>query len=169
MSRQPNQRWGPMSLSNGQKRALHAAAREAGVDEPERRLIQQSIGGFFSAADKTASRVGFIRCMAVYEWRCGGKLRRSTPGYWHDEAENADPLDGLRWRIARVAEALGFTPADVDAFLASKKMSSGRYGTVRDAPRYWLSRLLDALHAIHQRTEVRHGPDYRIPLPGGRS
>jgi len=125
------------------------------VSEADRRLIQQNIGGFYSAADRTASRVGFLRCMATFEWRCGGALPWGTHHYWRQAADEADPLDGLRWRIDRMAESLGWSAGDVDAFLASDHMTSGRYGSVREAPRYWLSRLLDALKAIHARATAQ--------------
>jgi len=140
-----------MSLTNGQKKALHSAARQAGLDEQERRLIQQNIGGFFSAADRSASREGFIAVMAFCEKRCGGCLAGCTVGYWSAQDAQANPLDGLRHRLNHQAAAMGWSPGDVDRFLASEHMSSGLYGSVEDAPAYWLGRLLEALKAIASR------------------
>jgi len=143
-----------MSLTNGQKRALHAAARMAGVSEADRRLIQRNIGGFHSAADLTATRYGFICVMAHYEEMCAGRLGHNTLGYWAGEARRAEPEDALRYAIRREAERLGWRDEQVDRFLASEHMSSGQYRRVRDAPSYWLHRLLSALKAMLAREEA---------------
>ena len=90
-------------LTNGQKKALHLAARAAGVDEPARRLIQRNVGGFHSAADRTATRQGYIAVMAFYERACGGQLEGFTKGYWTAEDERANPADALVFRIRREA------------------------------------------------------------------
>lgn len=138
-------------LTNGQKKALHSAAREAGVGEEDRRLIQRNLGGFYSAADKTASREGFIAVMAFLEARAGGRLSGCTLGYWRAETVKANPTDRLLYRINREAAAMGWTPQHVDAFLHSDRMSSGLFGTVADAPAYWLRKLLEAMLAIQRR------------------
>lgn len=141
-------------LTNGQKRALHVAAREAGLTEEERRIVQRTVGGFHSAADRTATRVGFIRVMAHYEELCGGRLSGKTRGYWASQSDRADPLDAMRYAIREQANLLGWRPEQVDRFLASDHMSSGRYRRVRDAPAYWLHRLLSALKVLVAREEV---------------
>jgi hypothetical protein len=144
-----------MILSNKQKMLLHTAAAQAGYGgaehEDERRMVQRNIGGFFSAADKTATREGFIAVMAFYEKHCGGQIGDFTRGYWAAEDAKANPLDSLRFRVNKLAAEMGWTPADVDAFLHSKHMSSGIYGSVEEASAYWLTRLLEGLKAIRQR------------------
>jgi len=138
-------------LSNGQKRALHAAARQAGLTEAERRLVQRNVGGFHSAADRTATREGFIAVMAFLEARCGGRLNGCGEGYWRGQDAAANPLDRLRWRIRREAEARGWTEADAEAFLASRHMSGGACRLLAEAPAYWLTRLLQALIEMNRR------------------
>ncbi len=98
-----------MSLTNGQKRALHVAARQAGIDEQQRRIIQRNIGGFHSAADKTASRQGFIACMGFYERRCGGALEGNTAGYWQGEDDRANPTDSLVFACRKLAGRMGLS------------------------------------------------------------
>lgn len=140
-----------MSLTNGQKQALHSAARNAGVGEEDRRLIQRNLGGFYSAADRTASREGFIAVMAFLEHKAGGCLRGGTAGYWTAQTETANPTDRLLYRVNREAANMGWTPEHVDNFLHSPKMSNGLFATVADAPAYWLRKLLEALLAIQRR------------------
>ena len=109
-------------LTNGQKRALHAAARRLGLPEDVRRMVQWNAGGFYSAADRTASREGFIAVMAVYEQRAGGRMPGCTPGYWQDEDRKANPSDGLRHLVRQAAAELGVDP---DRFIAGERMSRG--------------------------------------------
>jgi hypothetical protein len=89
--------------------------------------------------------------MAFLEARAGGQLRGCTAGYWAAENVKANPTDRLRWRVNREAAAMGWTPEHVDNFLHSDRMSNGLFGTVADAPAYWLRRLLDAMLAIQKR------------------
>jgi len=147
-----------MALTNGQKKAIHAAARQAGIPEDMRRTVQQRIGGFWSAADATASRQGFIAVMAFHESRCGGRLARCTPGYWSAEDARANPTDSLVYRIRAEASALGMTEAGLDAFLAGEHMSRGACESVATAPAYWLRKLLQGLIEIRKR---RHRPQDR--------
>ena len=140
-----------MGLTNGQKKALHIAAHNLGLTEEERRLIQRNIGGFFSAADETASREGFIAVMAFYEARNGGLLAGNTKGYWKAEQDKACPADRLRYRVEREAATMGWTPAHLDAFLHSPKMTNGLFKTVAEAPGYWLHKTLQALLSIKRR------------------
>ena len=140
-----------MALTNGQKRALHAAARQAGVDEDQRRIIQRNVGGFYSAADKTASRQGFIAVMAFYERRCGGALEGNTAGYWQAENDKANPTDGLVFACRKIAGRLGLSNGQLDAFLAGRHMSCGACQSLEGAPAYWLRKLLEGLKAIEGR------------------
>lgn len=144
-----------MSLTNGQKRALHAAARQAGVDDEQRRLIQRNIGGFHSAADKTATRQGFIAVMAFYERRCGGCLAGSTRGYWAFEDDKANPTDGLVFACRKTASRLGLSNGQLDAFLAGRHMSCGACESIEQAPAYWLRKLLEGLKVIAKRNRGR--------------
>lgn len=145
-------------LTNGQKRALHAAAREAGLGDEQRRMIQGNVGGFRSAADLAATRYGYIQVMGVLEDLAGGTLRGNTAGYWLAEARKAQPDDALRFAIRRQGRLLGWSDVQLDAFAASAHMSSGACESVDAAGRYWLHRLLDALKAIRSRQET---PDRR--------
>ena len=141
-----------MALTNGQKKALHSAARQAGLNDDQRRMIQTGIGGFDSAAAAGWSRDGFIRVMAHYEQEyCGGCLRGCTPHYWRDQARGAGPNDRLRFAIRREAAALPepMTPEQLDAFLS--RMSGGKETDVVAAGFYWLSRLFDGLKALGAR------------------
>lgn len=147
-----------MALTNGQKRAVHAAARQAGVNDDQRRVIQRNVGGFHSAADLTATRYGYVQVMAVLEEFAGGTLRGNTPGYWLAEARAAQPDDALRFAIRRQQRLLGWSDEQLDAFVASDHMSSGACASVGAAGRYWLHRLLDALKAMRSRQEM---PDRR--------
>ena len=78
-------------LTNGQKRALHRAARLAGIAEAQRRVIQVNIGGFYSAADRTVTRHGFIVVMAHLERLAAdrGEMVARTWGYWQAAPEAA--------------------------------------------------------------------------------
>ena len=138
-------------LTNGQKRALHSAAREIDLSDEDRRLVQFNIGGFVSAADQRASRYGFICVMAWYENRAGGKLRGSDPGYWQLEERRADPGDAVRYAIEREATALGWTRDRLEQWIGGVHMTSGAFRTLRDLPPYWLKRVLDGLLAIRKR------------------
>jgi hypothetical protein len=141
-----------MSLTNGQKKALHSAARQAGLNDDQRRMIQKGIGGFDSAAAAGWGRDGFLRVMAHYEQQyCDGCLRGCTPHYWRDQARGARPADRLLFAIRREAAGLPepMTDSQVDAFLA--RMSGGKESDARASGVYWLSRLLDALKALGER------------------
>lgn len=138
-------------LTNGQKKALHCAAREAGLDREAYRLVIRNVGGFESAADKTAGRAGFIAVMAFFEARCGGRLRGRTQDYWAAENAKANPRDPLVYKIRQVAAALGMDAAALDDFLASPHCSSGLYATLDEAPARWLAKLLEGLKAIYRK------------------
>lgn len=138
-------------LTNGQKKALHSAARQAGVREDERRLIQRNVGGFHSAADRTATREGFIAVMAFLEKLAGGTLRGCTAGYWREQNAESRPGDSLRFRVRQVAGEMGWTVEQTDRFLASKHCSNGFCASVEEASEYWLGRLLDGLKAMGRR------------------
>jgi hypothetical protein len=141
-----------MSLSNRQKMLLHVASKAAGViEESDRRLVQRNLGGFYSAADSTATRQGFIACMAHYERLAGGALDGFTAGYWVGEDAKATPVDGLLWNITQQAGRMGWDPDEIDRFLAGKHMSSGTFSTVHEANAYWLTRLLEAMKAMARR------------------
>ena len=138
-------------LTNGQKKALHAAAREARVPEEFRRTIQRRIGGFHSAADRTATRQGFIAVMAFYERIDGGKLTGFTPDYWRAEDAKAAPEDTLLFAVRRQARLMGWTEAELNRFLASAHVTGGELTEIATAPVYWLTRVLEALKAIARR------------------
>ena len=144
-------------LTRKQKMLLHTAAKSLGIDEAQRRVIQTNAGGFYSAADKTASREGFAAVMAFYEDRSGGRLDGFTAGYWRDAVaknQRGDDTDRLVWRIRREADALGWSAADTDAFLAGRHMSAGKVASVADASAYWLGKLLEALKQMNRRRRV---------------
>ena len=138
-------------LTNGQKKALHCAARQAGLDRDAYKLVIRNVGGFASAADKTANRYGFLAAMAFFEARCGGCLRGNTPGYWAAENGKANPRDPLVYRIREVAGELGMNAAALDDFLAGPHCSSGLYASLDEAPTRWLAKLLEGLKAIHKK------------------
>jgi len=138
-------------LTNGQKKALHVAARRLGLPEDLRRAVQWNAGGFYSAADATASREGFIAVMAVYEAKAGGRLGGCTEGYWQAEDRKANPSDGLRFLVRKAASELGMAPAAADRFIAGERMSRGGCDGVDDAPPYWLRRCLEAFKAMRRR------------------
>ena len=144
-----------MNLSNRQKMLLHVAASAAGADEAERRLVQQNVGGFYSAADKAVTREGFIAVMAFWEQRAGGTLDRFTEGYWQGQDAKANPTDAVIHRIRTEAAALGLTPEQLDAFAAGKHMSNGRYQRLDQMPAYWLRKCLQALVEIRRRRGKR--------------
>ncbi len=141
-------------LTRKQKMMLHVVPARLGVDDVDRMVIQRNIGGFLSAADKTASHEGFAAVMAFYEGKAGGRLQGHTRGYWkaqHDRNETRGPNDRLLWRIRREAGPLGLGDGEINAFLASEHMSSGRHSDVNTASAYWLRRLLQALIEIRKR------------------
>jgi hypothetical protein len=140
-------------LTDGQKRALHSAARELGLADPDRHNIQRNIGGFFSAADRTATRQGFIAVMAFYESLAGGRLSGSQPGYWQGQDAQANPTDSLVYRIRREAAALGWTDEGTNTFLASTHMSSGACTDLASASAYWLRRTLQAMIQMRERLQ----------------
>jgi len=143
-----------MRLSIGQKTGLHAAARQAGLNEDQYRLVLRRLAGVDSAADPKWRRRDFIACMAFFEAKAGGRLRGNTAGYWRDELRAARPGDALRHRVRREARRLGWTDADLNRFLASRRCSSGRFACIEDAPPEWLVRLLEALKAMAERREI---------------
>jgi len=144
-----------VALTNGQKKGLHAAARQAGLTDDQRRIIQRGVGGHVSAADRGWTRADFIRVMAHYEREyCGGEIRGTAPRYWQDELKRLGPDDSLLWAIRREAKNLPdpMTDAQVDAFLSH--MTGGAVAKVSQANSYWLSRLLDGLKALRKRREA---------------
>lgn len=144
-----------MRLSNKQKMLLHIVPEALGVTEAERRVIQRNVGGFFSAADATCTREGFIAVMAFYESKSpSGFLPGFDAGYWASAAETAGPNDPLIRRVRQEAFKLRWGDRELNLFLAGKHMSSGRYRAVDDAPPYWLSRLLEALKAMNKRQAI---------------
>ena len=143
-----------MNLSNRQKMLLHVAASAAGADEAERRLVQQNVGGFYSAAEPV-TRQGFIAVMAFWEHKAGGTLASFTESYWQAEDAKANPTDAVIHRIRTEAAALGLGRQQLDAFAAGKHMSNGRYATVDQMPAYWLRRCLEGLKAIRRRRDSR--------------
>ena len=108
-----------MSLTNGQKQAIHCAARQAGVDPRENedtyRLILWNCGGFRSAADKQAKRTGYIAVMAFFEEKAGGQLEGASPGYWTGQYDIANPRDAIIHKIEEEGAALGLTREQLDA------------------------------------------------------
>jgi len=143
-----------MRLTAGQKKGIHAAARQAGFDEAAYRLVLRNLAGVSSSLDARFTRISFITCMAFFEETAGGTLRGNTPRYWQREMEAARPADGLLWRIRSDAKALGWDEADLDRFLASAKMSSGRHASLADAPAVWLVKVLEALKAMRGRRKA---------------
>jgi hypothetical protein len=143
-------------LSRKQKMLLHTMAAAAGVtEEADRRLIQRNIGGFYSAADSTAGREGFIAVMAHYEQLAGGTLPGFSPTYWTREDEQSSPTATLIWKIRKQAQYMGWTDTDVEKLLASKHMSGGAHAVLDMTPGYWLSRLYEALKNIAARRMSR--------------
>lgn len=142
-------------LTNGQKKALHVAARNAGLTDDQRRLVQRQIGGFHSAADRRAGREGFIAVMRFYEDRAGGRLPGCTAGYWAQQDDQANPTDALVHLCRKHAAALGMTVEQLDAFVAGEHMSRGACVDVETATAYWLRRLLEGLKAMARRKNIR--------------
>jgi hypothetical protein len=138
-------------LTNGQKKALHCAARQAGIAEPMRRSIQRRLGGFYSAADRTATRHGFLAVMAFLEDRAGGRLRGNTAGYWQAAYEKEDPESALRYKARLLGADLGMDGGDLDRFVASTRVSGGRARDLATAPRWALRKLVEALKAMRER------------------
>jgi len=143
-----------MKLSRRQLAAIHRAAQAAGYDDARYRLVLQNLAGVRSAKDPRLSRAGFIRVMAFFEGESKGVLPGFTAGYWRDQDRGVDPAASLRVACRRAALALGWTDADLDAFLASARCSNGRFRALADAPAYWLSRALDALKAMAKRRDA---------------
>jgi len=141
-------------LTNGQKKALHSAARQAGVAESLRRSIQRRIGGFWSAADRGATRHGFLAVMAFLEGRCDGRLRGNTAGYWQAAYEREDPGSALRYKARALAEDLEMDSGDLDRFVASDCVSGGRARDLVTAPRWALRKLVEALKAMGARSRL---------------
>ncbi len=132
---------------------LHTVPAGLGITEAERRIIQRNVGGFFSAADKTCTREGFVAVMAFYESRAPGNcLPGGTPGWWAAQVEkNSEPNDSLIRRIRQEAFKMGWSEQQIVLFLSGKHMSNTSYPSINDAPRYWLIRLLEAIKAIRKR------------------
>jgi len=144
-----------MKLSRRQKQALHVAAREAGLNDDQRRMVQRAVGGFESAADDVP-RHAFIAVMAHLEGLAGGALRGFTPGYWAGEAARATPEDALRVRARRLGHEAGMDDDAIDRFLAGPHLSDGQAACVAAASVAWLRKLVDALQAMRER-EAGHG------------
>ncbi len=150
-------------LTNGQKKALHSAARQAGVPEWLRRSVQRRIGGFHSCADRTATRNGFLAVMAYLEDWAGGCLRGNTPGYWRAAYEREDPESALRFKARALAADLAMDSGDLDRFVASDRVSGDRARNLATAPRWALRKLVEALKAMLKREcktrnmEFQHG------------
>ena len=145
-----------MSLTNKQKMLLHRVASQLGIDDEQRRIIQRNVGGFHSAADKTASHEGFAAVMAFYEDRAGGTLPGYTPAFWkaaheRNKARDGVSTDRLIWQIRRVAKTLGWPANRIDTFLHGPHMSSGAANNLETANAYWLHRLLDAMKTMAAR------------------
>jgi rubrerythrin len=50
------------------------------------------VGGFYSSADKTANRYGFLCVMSFLEAKAGGTLAGCTASYWTDHRDrHRDP------------------------------------------------------------------------------
>ena len=144
-------------LTKGQIKALHVAAHQAGVSEEERRLVQRNIGGFHSAADRTATRKGFIACMAFYESKCNGQLGGSAQGYWTREDGQANSTDALLFTARAWGRLIGMNDATLSRFLAGPHMSAGAYVEIAAAPAYWLSRVIEALKVMRRRAIKAQG------------
>jgi hypothetical protein len=139
-------------LTNPQKKALHVAARAAGVrDDEQRHIIQWNLGGFYSAADSTAGRYGFICVMAYYEDRCDGCLPRGTPKYWALERDRNSEGSAAQHAIRQEAAALGWTGEQLDRFVGGKHMTGGAFECLDDLPPYWLRKVREALKAMVKR------------------
>ncbi|MDD4891975.1 MAG: hypothetical protein PHU85_18805 [Phycisphaerae bacterium] len=146
-----------MKLTNRQKQALHSAARACGVDEDMRRTIQWNVGGFYSAADATCTREGFIAVMAYYEVHNNGQLPGFTRGYWQGQDRKSSPLDAGRHYVLQLAAGLGLSREKLDEFIRGPHMSSGQFRGLDDLSAAWLHKLAEALKAIARRrgTEKR--------------
>lgn len=142
-------------LTNGQKKALHSAARQAGLSDEMRRSVQRRLGGFYSAADRTATRWGFLAVMAFLERQAGGRLRGNTAGYWQEACEKERPEDALRFKARALGAELGMDGGDLDRFLASDRVSGGRARDLASAPRWALRKLVEALKAMRERQRGR--------------
>jgi hypothetical protein len=138
-------------LTNGQKKALHCAARQIGLADEMRRSVQRRLGGFYSAADKTATRWGFLAVMAFFETQAGGRLRGNTAGYWQRAYEKEDPESALRYKARALGADLGMDAGDLDRFVASDRVSGGRARGLATAPRWALRKLVEALKAMRER------------------
>lgn len=146
-----------MALTNNQKRAIHCAARQAGIDprkqEDTYRLVLWNVGGFRSAADRSARRNGYIAVMAFFEERAGGQLKGASPGYWTDQDAKANPRDAIIYNIEQEAAALGMSREQCDGFLAGSHCSSGQYESLDEAPTRWLVKCLEGLKQIRKRRQ----------------
>jgi len=142
-----------MRLTNGQKKALHAVARQAGLNNVAYRLVLRNLAGVDSAASPRWRREDFIMIMGLFEKGAGGQLKGNAPGYWRDELRLARPGDALRVRIRREAAAMGWTEGDLDRFVASNRMSSGQFASIDDAPAEWLVKVLEAVKAMKTREQ----------------
>jgi hypothetical protein len=130
---------------------LHQAAAAAGLSREAYRTVLRNVAGVVTSTDPQFTREHLIAVMAFFEGECKGRLAGFTAGYWRAENAKSDPRDSLRFACRREAKAVGFTPEDLDGFLASRHCSSGRFSRVDDAPAYWLSRCLDGLKAMRER------------------
>jgi hypothetical protein len=144
-----------LKLSKRQLAAIHQAAQAAGLDDAAYREALLKQAGVRSAKDPHLTREGFIRVMTHFEALCSGRLPGFTPGYWFGQDMRGDPRDSLLAAVRREAAALGFSDEELDRFLASEHMSNGRYQSLKDAPKEWLSKLLDGLKAVRRRRTAK--------------
>jgi hypothetical protein len=140
-----------MKLSNRQKAILHQAAAAAGHNRDQYLMVLQGVAGVRSSTDPAFSRDSFQRVMAFFEAENEGVLPGFTAGYWRAQVRQSDPGDSLRHACCAAGASMGWSPAQVDAFMASRQCSGGRFQSLRAAPIYWLSRCLDGLKAIRSR------------------
>ena len=140
-----------MPLTNRQKMAIHSAARQAGVNKEQRRIVQYNLGGFWSAADAHASHEGFVAAMAHFERIAGGNLRGNTAGYWGEQDRRKNPTDRLLWKVRQLAKPLHFTEQQLDQLVAGPHGTNGAYGRLADLPACWLRNIIEALKAIAKR------------------
>jgi len=149
-----------MSLTNRQKTLLHVVPGQLAIPDCDRKTIQRNVGGFTSAADRDATHEGFAAVMAHYERTAGGELPSFTPGFWaaahgRNEREGGGTAGRLRYAIGRQAANMGWTPNDVDEFLAGKHCSDGKCQSTEDVTAYWLSRCLNGMRAIAERSTLK--------------
>ncbi len=140
-----------MPLTNRQKMAIHSAARQAGVNDEQRRIVQYNLGGFWSAADTHASHEGFVAAMAHFERTAGGTLRGNTAGYWAEQDQKKNSTRRLLWKVRELAKPLHFTEQQLDQLVAGPHGTKGVYQHLNELPACWLRNIIEALKAIAKR------------------